>query len=323
MLPLNPSNFDLASRMILPLNCFRAQVTAAIVLAMPPALLLVGCQRSSDLGPLADAARVPEIRKALGADAVEDGGAVAAPVGTGWATLRGVFKFDGEPPSMPPYKVDKDQLVCIVDGHAPPQEWLLVDSNTKGIANVALYLRNPARVHESAQTLEEPHIFDQKDCVFLPHVKGLLVDHPVIVKNSDPPPVGHNTNIEGRNKFNQTIPPGEQVTWMARRDEAAPVSVRCSIHSWMIAYILPRPDLYFAVSGEDGTFEIPNLPAGEPLEFQVWHESATGARGALVVDTASAKEVGWNNRGRFTVILNEDEVREIEIVVPAGAFRSS
>ena len=27
------------------------------------------------------------------------------------------------------------------------------------------------------------------------------------------------------------------------------------------------------LTGEDGSFELPNLPAGENLELQVWHES--------------------------------------------------
>jgi hypothetical protein len=245
-------------------------------------------------------------------------------VGTGWATLKGVFKFAGDPPRMPPYDVTKDEAVCKPGGTAPPQELLVVDSATSGIANIAIYPRSVSRVHESAEPGTEPLLFDQRQCVFLTHVMGLTINTPIAIKNSDPAPVGHNTKIEGKqNTFNQTIPPGEQLVWEAKREEATPVRVRCTMHPWMAAYMLPRKNKYYAVTAPDGTFEIANLPAGEELEIQVWHESATGRDGALIVDTDAAQELEWDNKGRFTVTLEEDEVREIEIVVPAAAFRGT
>ncbi len=281
----------------------------------------VGCQRAGDYNPVADVSKVADLRKALFGDSAGGAeGAAAAPVGTGWATLKGVFTFDGDPPAMPPYNVDKDFEACAPGGQTPAQQWLVVDPANKGIANIAVFPRTTARVHESAEPGEEPTVFDQKNCVFQPHVMGLIVNQPVQIKNSDPPPVGHNTNIDGKNKFNQTIPPGESVLWTAKREDALPVSVRCSIHSWMIAYLLPRKSGYFAVTGKDGSFEIANLPAGEELEIQVWHERAAGAQGVLVVDTDAAKELKWTNKGRFKITLDENETREIKIVVPASAF---
>ncbi len=38
---------------------------------------------------------------------------------------------------------------------------------------------------------------------------------------------------------------------------------------------------YVAVSRADGRFEIANLPAGEDIEFQAWHERAAGPQGAF------------------------------------------
>ena len=58
---------------------------------------------------------------------------------------------------------------------------------------------------------------------------------------------------------------------MAPRTLPAPVS--CSIHGWMRARMVVRPNPYFAISDKDGNFEIKDLPAGE-LEFQVWQENA-------------------------------------------------
>ena len=149
--------------------------------------------------------------------------------------------------------------------------------------------------------------------MFLSHVFPLTVGQTITIKNSDP--VGHNTNIEGKNAFNQTIPANESVDFTPKKAESVPQAIRCSIHPWMIAYYLPREDGYLAVTSEDGSFEIPNVPAGEKLEFQVWHESGTGPGGALVLDTPEAKELKWNKKGRFGVTLAEDEVRELQITV--------
>jgi hypothetical protein len=83
----------------------------------------------------------------------------------------------------------------------------------------------------------------------------------------------------------------------------------------MKAYILPRNDSYVAVSRADGGFEIANLPAGEDIEFQVWHERAFGAQGAF-----EAKK-DWP-KGRFKLKLQAGETKDLgTIAVSARAFR--
>jgi hypothetical protein len=89
----------------------------------------------------------------------------------------------------------------------------------------------------------------------------------------------------------------------------------------MTAYMLPRSNGYFAVSDADGKFEIANVPAGEPLEFQVWHESGAAPGNGLVGTTPDAPEVKWSNRGRIALTLKPDDVKELKVVVPAKAFR--
>jgi hypothetical protein len=280
----------------------------------------LGCNRPNDLGAIADAEAVRAIREALGGEGGAEAGA-AGPVGTGWATLKGRFTFEGDPPAMPPYDANKDMAVCAPGGQPRPQEWLVVDGATRGIANIAIFARNASRVHESAEASTEPIVFDQKVCVFLTHVLGVTVGTPVQIKNSDP--VGHNTKVDGQNSFNQMIPADGTVSWAAQREEATPQGVHCSVHPWMIAYVLPRKNGYFAVTGKDGTFEIPNLPAGEEIELQVWHESATNAQGLLVVETDDAKDLKWSKKGRIKIKLEENQVREINIAVPASAFRGT
>ena len=109
-------------------------------------------------------------------------------------------------------------------------------------------------------------VFDQKHCMFLTHVMACQVNSKIDIKNSDP--IGHNTKIDPQKgvPFNQNLPAKQTRGLHAdrRRGVAGPVS--CSIHPWMRAYMLPRKDKYFAVTKPDGSFEIPNLPAGEEVE---------------------------------------------------------
>ncbi|MEX2309256.1 MAG: hypothetical protein WD738_16770 [Pirellulales bacterium] len=281
---------------------------------------LTGCNGEVDLGPVADAATIAAYRKAIVAEvaSAEGGKTAAAPTGTGWATIRGQFVFDGTPPQMAPYNVTKEHNICSINGKSPLQETLLVDSASGGIKNVAVYLRDASRVHDSAAPKTGNVEFDQKHCVFLTHVLGLTVGQSLDIKNSDP--TGHNTNILGAG-FNQLIPEGGAIPYKVQKEAAMPNKVVCSIHPWMLAYMLPRENGYYAVTDEQGQFEIANVPAGEELEFQVWHESGAAAGNGLVGATPDVPDMKWSNRGRVTLTLQPDEVKEIKVVVPANAFR--
>lgn len=293
--------------------------SSLLLLIAVSGLSSLGCQRTDELGPVASASSTSAIREALASGDGNSGGtAAAASSGTGWATLKGRFVFDGDAPQMAPYNANKDMETCAPGGKAPLQEKILVDSATSGLKNVAIYVRKVARVHESAQSTESNIEFDQKECVFLTHVYPFVLGDTMVIKNSDP--VGHNTNIEGKNGFNQTIPANSASEFKPQKEEAVPVGVVCSIHPWMKAYFLPRENGYVAVTKEDGSFEIPNLPAGESLEFQVWHESATGPGGALVLGSPEAKALKWSGKGRFKMKLAENEEKELVISVPAAAL---
>src|SRR5205085_8561606 len=104
---------------------------------------------------------------------------------------------------------------------------------------------------------------------FLQQVEVVYVGREFLIKNSDP--ITHNTAISppGDKAINPLLPPGDTFKVTFKRPQNKPVNVTCSIHPWMKAYVFPRKDPYCAVSGENGAFEIANLPAGEELEFQI------------------------------------------------------
>jgi hypothetical protein len=265
--------------------------------------------------PGADAEAAGKIRATLvsASSASGDSAADAASTGTGWGTLRGRFVFAGTPPQAKPLVVDKDTEVCSMGGMKLLDRSVLVDPSSKGLANVVVFARKTSRVKTAAA--ESPLVFDQKNCEFLAPVFAARVGQQVDVHNSDP--IGHNTNIAG-SSFNQLIPAGQGTAYKPDSETGMPTMVTCNIHPWMKAYAVFRKDGYVAVSAADGSFSIADLPAGEVIEFQVWHERSGGPNGAVGLEKPDLK---WTPKGRFQIKLEDDEVKDLgTLEIPASAI---
>ncbi|OYW18867.1 MAG: hypothetical protein B7Z55_09870, partial [Planctomycetales bacterium 12-60-4] len=100
----------------------------------------------------------------------------------------------------------KDAAVCAAV--TVPNEDLLVDPATKGVANIAVYMRKaPSKVHPDLKPATTPVVYDQKNCQFTPHVAIVHAGQSVEILNSDP--IAHNTrNAPIKNMgFNFIVPP--------------------------------------------------------------------------------------------------------------------
>ena len=49
------------------------------------------------------------------------------------------------------------------------------------------------------------------------------------------------------------------------------VKFKCDVHPWMTGWVLVTDNPYFAVTGDDGSFTIKDVPAGK-YTVEVWHE---------------------------------------------------
>ena len=289
-------------------------MNAASMLAMIVGLLaLSGCGQARTRAPRADSGAAERLRATLvsASPSAASAGAEAVVTGTGWGTLTGRFIYAGTPGDPQALVVDKDLEVCGKGGMKLLDRALLVDPSSKGVANVVVFARKTARVKNPVPDV--PLVFDQKNCEFLTPVFAARVGQPVDVRNSDP--IGHNTNIAG-SSFNQLIPAAGSTIYKATVETGVPTMVTCNIHPWMKAYAVFRKDGYVAVTAADGTFTIPDLPAGEPIEFQVWHERSGGLG-------LSRPDLKWSGKGRFTVTLEDSQTRDLgTLEVPAGALGS-
>jgi hypothetical protein len=67
-----------------------------------------------------------------------------------------------------------------------------------------------------------------------------------------------------------------------KQAERLPVQIGCDIHPWMRAWVVVVDHPYVAVTAEDGTFSIKDLPVGEH-QFRIWHERVGSIEKSLTV----------------------------------------
>lgn len=206
--------------------------------------------------------------------------ASTAPVkAEGWGTLKGQIVLAGDAPTakvlVEKGKAPKDPEVCAKDSNIL-SERLVVDSATKGVKNVLVYLTRPTAINEDAKkaVASANLVFDQEHCIFKGHVIAMMAGVPITLKSSDS--VNHNVNAKLKNSaFNQLLAGGQSVPFNPTAAERTPGEVTCDIHPWMKAWWMVVDHPYFAVTDDKGYFEIKNVPAGTQ-KVAVWQEAVTG-----------------------------------------------
>jgi plastocyanin len=162
------------------------------------------------------------------------------------------------------------------------------------LANVFLYIKNGTTADGkkldslSFPTPNEEVIVDQRGCVFIPHVVGVMVGQVVRVNNGDP--TAHNVHFMPKRNAGQNqshAPGGPPITHSFTRPEIM-VPLRCNQHPWMrtLVGVLTHP--FFAVTSEDGKFEIRDLPPGK-YTLAAWHESGNGTEITRTITLAARR----------------------------------
>ncbi|MGR3218367.1 MAG: hypothetical protein ACUZ8H_00935 [Candidatus Anammoxibacter sp.] len=183
-------------------------------------------------------------------------------------TISGKALFLGDVPARVAINVTKDKDVCGAIEHLSD---LLIVSAKKEIKNVIISIVDI----EKGKKLEMPSsnpTLDQNGCVFKPHVICVPAGATIDILNSDT--VTHNVHTypEENSAMNKAQPPSlKKISIETEFGEEDPMKVSCDYHGWMSAWVGIFEHPYYAVTGDDGSFTLTNIPPGA-YEVKAWQE---------------------------------------------------
>jgi len=177
--------------------------------------------------------------------------------------VAGTITYSGKVARRKAIKVTQDVAVC--GKHAIFDESLIV-AKGGGLANVVVAIEG---VPDVAATTRDV-LLDQRNCVFAPHVLAATRGSKLIVKNSDPILNTPHAYMGRRTLFN-VAQPFEGMEYAYKLKKAGVIRMACDVHDWESAHVLVFDHPFFAITGTDGSFRIPGVPAGT-YTVRAWHE---------------------------------------------------
>jgi hypothetical protein len=221
-----------------------------------------------------------------------------------WVSIKGRIVWDtakGAAPKRTPIKATKDEEVAAKDKDFNTEDWV-VNVKNNGIKNVVVWVVpevtaaadvealkkaqadnksyvfksfKAADVHPNLAKPAKPAVdIDQPCCRFIPHVVLARAGQDIMIKNSAPVP--HNAKWVSREngEINPLIPAGGEYAVKDLKAERFPIEISCSIHPWMKAWVRVFDHPYFALTDDDGNFEIKNAPVlTGKLRLFIWQEN--------------------------------------------------
>lgn len=172
-------------------------------------------------------------------------------------SIKGVVDFKGAVPKIATLDMTADPMCPQKE---QPADTVVVKNGK--LANVFVYVKEGAPAG-SYPVPSQPVVLDQQNCRYTPHMMGIMAKQPFKIMNTDQ--ADHNIHDMPSNNpsWNESQMPTDQPITKSFPNPEMMVPLQCNQHPWMRAYVNVMSNPFYAVSGEDGTFEIKNLPPGE------------------------------------------------------------
>jgi len=202
--------------------------------------------------------------------------------------ITGKVVLEGAAPKNDVIKMSSDPVCMREAKGAQTQEFFIVGEGG-ALQNVFVWVKDGLG-DRTFQAPTDAVTLDQQGCRYRPHVFGIRVGQPLVVLNSDP--TLH--NIHAIPKGNQEFNTGQPVQGMKFNHtftaQEVMVPFKCDVHGWMNAYVGVVSHPYFAVSGNDGSFELKTLPPGT-YAVEAWHEKLGTQTQNVTIGEKETKEV--------------------------------
>jgi len=222
----------------------------------------------------------------------------------GTATIKGKVT-SGKPLKMALIKMNADPTCNKLNEKKKPPVVdpgkLIYKKQGNAVPDVFVWISKGA---EKFDPPAEPVVIDQKDCMYVPHVVGMIAGQQMDIKNSDP--LNHNVHSLAKKNpqfnFAQAQPMTKTLTGndtFTRTEEA--IKIKCDVHSWMACYVFVLDHPFFDTTkghtnSEDkdawGTYEIKEVPAGK-YTVSIWHEELGEMNQKVEVKDGEAMELNF------------------------------
>ena len=190
----------------------------------------------------------------------------AAPGGT---KLSGKVTLTGAPAKPKPLDLSKEPACVQMHAANPLFPESLIVGPGNSVRNVVVYISEGAPYPGPVPTT--PVIFDQQGCQFTTHVLAFRAGQEVKISNTDP--LSHNIHPLAKvNREWNKIQPARTPPFSYAYENEEFIPVKCNLHPWMQGYFAVLRTPYFAVTGDDGSFTLPDLPPGR-YTITAWHET--------------------------------------------------
>jgi len=182
--------------------------------------------------------------------------------------ISGKVTYEGTPARQKPIDMSKEPS-CAQQHPTPITTETVVVGPGNALQNVVVYIS--AGAPDESSPPNQAATVTQKGCQYLPHVIPMIVNQELKVVNADP--TSHNIHplAKTNHEWNKSQPPGTP-PFSEKFDKPEFIPVKCNIHPWMHSTFAVLKNSHYTVSGEDGSFSLPNLPPGK-YTLTAWHES--------------------------------------------------
>jgi hypothetical protein len=145
------------------------------------------------------------------------------------------------------------------------------EGNEGRLANVLVFVESESLSGYQFRVPTSPAVLDHKGCHYVPRVMGVRVGQPLVILNSDA--TMHNTHplTQKNPEWNRTQPPGTPPLVKTFNRPEKLVIFKCNQHPWEKAFVGVFDHPFFAVSDQQGKFQIEGLPPGQ-YRVVAWHE---------------------------------------------------
>jgi hypothetical protein len=209
-------------------------------------------------------------------------------------SISGEIRYTGKRPVRKAIDMSNDPA-CVEAHHGKAVDESLVVSPNGSLANAFIYVKEglQGKHFEAPST---PIVIDQNGCWFRPRIVGIQTGQVFEVRNSDP--VTHNIHpmAQINREWNHSQGAGDPPMVRKFLKPEVMIRVKCNVHSWMHAFIGVVDNPYFAVSKENGSYSIENLPPGT-YTIGFWQEALGTQERQITVAPHSNTQVNLTFKG--------------------------